>query len=582
MRKKPTDHIDHILFKDSLRQEFKNNMFAYYSCSKTGTVPEKNLNEGLNVFLKLSICRSLSLFLLNEDTFEFSHTLTLPEFSAERANEVFYKMVESGAIANAISGGNVTVGPEDDAADSNSLIIPIVNTQGVAGLILMQISVPPQNLELELLDLFKIFACHLAVLIKFSELQADYKIMRESREKELTIKMNSIIQSKKEISRILDSLQTGVFIIDKKNSQILDANAVASTMLGISKEQLIGTNRNSYCGCDQSRYKPEGVICADIDNPGCTIRNSMGSSNFIIKKVTFITLGDNEEYYLESFMDATERRLAELELQKMKDELEQRVQERTASLIKANELLMAEISENKKLTKIKSEFLSLMSHEIRTPVNSILNFTTLLRTELEDKLTPFLQDGFNIITRGGLRLIRTVDLILNVADVQTDSYIPKFEDINLHTDIIRKYLSEFSAAASFKNIELLYENNTANAVVRADRHSVSQIFLNILDNAVKFTEQGRVEIELRNDSENNVILEIKDSGIGISEEYMPQLFTLFSQEDQGYSRRFEGNGLGLALVKKYCGMNNAIPEVRSRKGEGTIVTITFRLHSFPA
>ena len=95
----------------------------------------------------------------------------------------------------------------------------------------------------------------------------------------------------------------------------------------------------------------------------------------------------------------------------------------------------------------------------------------------------------------------------------------------------------------------------------------------IVDNAIKYTERGKVEIRCKLESENVIII-ISDTGTGISEDYLPKIFEPFSQEYQGYNRKYEGNGLGMALVKQYCSLNNASIIIESEKWIGTIVKIS--------
>ncbi|MFA3784040.1 ATP-binding protein [Melioribacteraceae bacterium 4301-Me] len=118
----------------------------------------------------------------------------------------------------------------------------------------------------------------------------------------------------------------------------------------------------------------------------------------------------------------------------------------------------------------------------------------------------------------------------------------------------------------------------------ADEYSVFQIFHNLIHNAIKYTNEGEIEVNAKRDENNNLIVEVRDTGIGIAcecttscKEYLPRLFQPFSQEEQGYTRKYEGNGLGLALVKRYCEINKAAIEVNSTKGKGT----TFKLTLLP-
>ncbi len=228
-----------------------------------------------------------------------------------------------------------------------------------------------------------------------------------------------------------------------------------------------------------------------------------------------------------------------------------------------------------KSDRLKSEFLAQMSHEIRTPINSILNFTTLIRQECRGIETEDLKISFNIIESASKRVIRTIDLILNMSELQTGTYEYRSRWFDLFEDSLKSLQSEFKNIADEKKIKLSLVKQTDNSILQADEYSVNQIFQNLIDNAVKYTREGEVEIVLSRDQNNKMCVEIRDTGIGISEEFLPKLFEAFSQEEQGYSRKFEGNGLGLALVKKYCELNNAVIDVESNKGKGTTFTVTF-------
>ena len=108
---------------------------------------------------------------------------------------------------------------------------------------------------------------------------------------------------------------------------------------------------------------------------------------------------------------------------------------------------------------------------------------------------------------------------------------------------------------------------------------VTQIFANLIDNAIKYTRHGTIKITTYNNSDNFFSVDIQDTGIGISEEFQKTLFEAFTQEEQGYTRKFDGNGLGMSLVKEYCRLNNAIISLSSEKNEGTTFTVVFLSNS---
>ncbi|MBU1098841.1 MAG: hypothetical protein KKA84_00440 [Bacteroidetes bacterium] len=238
--------------------------------------------------------------------------------------------------------------------------------------------------------------------------------------------------------------------------------------------------------------------------------------------------------------------------------------------------LRREIVILEKADRLKSEFLAQMSHEIRSPINVILSFSNLIRSELEDKVSVELVESFNSISIAGSRIIRTIDLILNMSEIQTGTYDFKPRNIDLHNDILQSLHDEFSQHAKSKNIKLILTKEIDNSIIYGDEYTITQIFANLIDNAIKYTERGSIRINIFSNFEKKILVEIHDTGKGMKAEYLPHIFSPFTQEEQGYTREFEGNGLGLALVKKYCDINNASVSVESTVGLGSTFTIVFQ------
>lgn len=259
---------------------------------------------------------------------------------------------------------------------------------------------------------------------------------------------------------------------------------------------------------------------------------------------------DKPLYYEGTVEDITDKKIAEEQLISAKERAEQS-------------------------DKLKSEFLAQMSHEIRTPLNVILSFTGMMKDELQDQVDEELKKGFDVIDEEGKRIMRTIELIINMSELQTGSYNFNVKEIDLNKDILSKQFQNYQPVAKQKKIAFNLVGTIDNNIIQADEYSVNQIFYHLIDNAIKFTSTGKVEISLNKDPRNNIYVDVIDTGIGISEEYMKMLFTPFTKEEKGYTRNYEGNGLGLALVKKYCELNNAELKVTSQKGKGSIFRVTF-------
>ena len=229
-----------------------------------------------------------------------------------------------------------------------------------------------------------------------------------------------------------------------------------------------------------------------------------------------------------------------------------------------------------KSEKLKSEFLSLVSHEIRTPLVTIVSYSNLINEHFNDGNISILPEYLESLSVSGMRMQRTFDLIVNAAQVLTNNYEPKFKKLNLADDILLKVFNEFKNQAGQKELEYILIDNSKDKNIFADDYSLYQLFSNLIDNAIKYTKEGFVKIEI-NQENRTIIVKISDSGIGISEDFLPYIFETFRQEDQGYSRRYEGNGLGLMITKKYCEINGGEIFVESIKGSGSIFTVKFKL-----
>ncbi|MDP4174195.1 MAG: HAMP domain-containing sensor histidine kinase [Bacteroidota bacterium] len=224
------------------------------------------------------------------------------------------------------------------------------------------------------------------------------------------------------------------------------------------------------------------------------------------------------------------------------------------------------------IERLKSEFFSLMSHEIRTPLNNILVLNDLLRNEFENLVTSELSDVFRIIEQSGKRIIRTFELMLFYSELKAGLYRSTAENLSVYEFICDNLFLEFKDIAQKKNLGFSIKDLSDSSKISVDPNALYQILNLVIDNALKFTKDGSVEILVISD-ENTVIVSVMDSGIGISDKYMDSIFEPFSQEEHGYTRSYEGNGLGLALVKEYCKVINAEVRIKSKKNEGTCFNI---------
>ena len=229
-----------------------------------------------------------------------------------------------------------------------------------------------------------------------------------------------------------------------------------------------------------------------------------------------------------------------------------------------------------RIDNLKNEFFSIISHEFRTPFTVINSYLELIQFELEDAdiKKEKLDEYIEAVKEGNERILRTINLIVNLAQAQLDDIKIEKTLFNLYDDVVLPILKNFQLRATKKNISINVKKSPVDFKIIADLMQTTEIFRHLLENAVIYTESGTIDIVLSLSS-TKAYLSVVDSGIGISEEYIDKIFEPFIQENRGYSRLYDGNGLGLTLAKKYCELNNFELSVKSIKNEGSIFTITF-------
>jgi PAS domain S-box-containing protein len=345
----------------------------------------------------------------------------------------------------------------------------------------------------------------------------------------------SLQKSEEQFRLVFQNAPIGIVIISI-DGRIISVNKSFCDTLGYAREEILGMpikhlfDNNDLEGFSDEKFDFDGVRVADIDSQKVIYKREGTEIEVIVKSVAVLDDLGNVKHYVMQVLDISGIKKAQNEL--------------VTALKKAEES-----------DRLKSAFLAQMSHEIRTPLNVIIASIPLLADEVtsDDEDIKII---FDSVKSAGKRLQRTIDMILSMSSVQSGNYKPSFESFNLANDL-KDMLNEFKSLGEDKGLELRYAPECKEAFVIADRYTVNQVFQNLINNAIKYTLKGYVEISIKDLRNNKISVDIKDSGIGMSEQYLKNLFTPFSQEDIGHKREYEGNGLGLALVKKYIELNRA-------------------------
>ncbi|MFP4025120.1 MAG: PAS domain-containing protein [Thiohalospira sp.] len=230
--------------------------------------------------------------------------------------------------------------------------------------------------------------------------------------------------------------------------------------------------------------------------------------------------------------------------------------------------------EAEKASKIKDVFIGNISHEIRTPLNAINGFANILKNMFEKHLDEKSNEFFQIISDASYRLERTVDMMLDYSKLNAGDMEMKPLLIDI-AEIIKKIMAEHQIEIQKKGLVVSIDQKTENTKIIADEYAIENAFSNIIQNAVKYTEKGFIKISCSRSQKDDLIIKIEDSGIGIADDYLEQVFMPYSQEESGYTRQYEGIGLGLSITKKLLEFNGADIKVESKKGKGSVFSIIF-------
>ena len=231
------------------------------------------------------------------------------------------------------------------------------------------------------------------------------------------------------------------------------------------------------------------------------------------------------------------------------------------------------LQEARQANKVKDLFLANMSHEIRTPLNSILGFAEIIEQHFKGRMDEEENEYFQIVNSSGQRLINTVHDILDISRIEAGVFPDNPRVVRLATPI-ESIFKEFRPVAGTKNLEFTYDNQIDDGAVKVDEACIVKAVSNLVDNAIKFTEEGQIKI-LLNEQNSKYVLAISDTGIGIGADYLNQLYDAFSQESTGYTKKYQGLGLGLSIAKSCLDMNDVQITVESKQGVGTTFNLTF-------
>jgi signal transduction histidine kinase len=258
--------------------------------------------------------------------------------------------------------------------------------------------------------------------------------------------------------------------------------------------------------------------------------------------------------------------------------MRKQAEEMREKLVAREQVALAEAEAASKLDRLKSVFLQTMSHELRTPMNAILGFSDLIKTKTYGELNEKQEEYINHISNSAKHLLGIINDILDLVKFESGEKLPLSIELFPAPEAIDESIGFLREKAVQKNIILKKDIDPELDIISADKIRFKQIILNLIDNAIKFSKPQGGTITIAGRKAGDMAqFSVSDTGIGIKEENLGKLFSLFYQEDSGLSRKYGGTGIGLAIIKQLVEQHGGRLWVKSEHGEGTTFTFTVPL-----
>ena len=338
------------------------------------------------------------------------------------------------------------------------------------------------------------------------------------------------------------------FVTIGKDGKITDTNTATELITGLTRDQLIGADFAIFFTDVQKANEGYKKVFKEgfIRDYELAIKNINGTITPVVYNAT-IYKDDNNKLL---GVIATARDISE----------QKNIQQK---LIEAN--------------RLKTSFLSIVSHELRTPLNSIIALSGVLNRSVSDKISTEELSYLEVIQRNGKQLLVLINDILDISRIESGKEKLEITQFNL-CECINDVIEMIRPQILEKNLELDAAKGDCHIVMKSDMKKLKHVVQNIIGNAVKFTESGKIIISATQKNDF-VSIEVLDTGIGIHKDNIPHIFDEFSQADSGTSRKYGGTGLGLTIAKKYAELLGGSISVVSEVGTGSRFSILIPIES---
>ncbi|HET9645254.1 MAG TPA: ATP-binding protein [Burkholderiaceae bacterium] len=375
--------------------------------------------------------------------------------------------------------------------------------------------------------------------------------------------------SEEKYRSIVEGALEGIFRVSMEG-RMLSVNPAGARMLGFDSVNDLPNNVTDLAYQVYSHPEDRELIVSTLLERGAVsgqelqLRRADGQTLWASVNARLVRNETHKPLFIEAFAsDVTARKLAEAELTRNHERLEELIAERTAELTQAKEL--ADVA-----NRAKSAFVANMSHELRTPLNAVLGFAHILQQDRN--LTERQLRGLNTIQKRGEHLLALIDDVLDMAKVEAGKIelFPELVDLREFLDFIAEIIRVRAQEKALRFVVDLPGDLLGTA--RFDAKRLRQVLLNLLNNAVKFTDHGHVTLRARamphSDAQARLRFEVEDSGVGIAPHLLKSIFLPFEQAGEA-TRRAHGTGLGLAISSELVRLMGADIRVDSQLGQGS-------------
>jgi PAS domain S-box-containing protein len=385
---------------------------------------------------------------------------------------------------------------------------------------------------------------------------------------ELAKVQNELKRTYENFLELFDNTLIGFLTIDS-NGIIKAANNFTCKLFTLEKYELIGKPFSSFIS-KEDFFKFFDAVKRTQDagknqSYGLKLHNSQGIPFFV--NLTISNSFDDNNNIQESkiaITDITQQKNAEENSIQIKRSFEEQLTSRTSELERNIKVLQEARDKAEESNRIKSMFFANMSHELRTPMVGILGFSEVIMSEAKD---PDIKEMASLIHSGGTRLLETLNLILDFSKIESEKLNLNYELTNV-ISVLTDVISIFSETVQKKNLIIKFTPKDKVLNANLDPRLFRQVLNNLLNNAVKYTNEGSIKISI-SASKETLTLKVKDTGIGIEKDKVDKIFEEFRQVSEGLNRQFSGSGLGLTLTKRFIELMNGTISVNSKVNKGS-------------